>query len=469
LSLKERFYLNAPGPIQNVLISIYGLDLKRNKHGFKSELYREYLRRSQWKDRTSLNNLQLRLLRWILKESYEHVPFYRKRFRSLGISPEIRKIGDLTKIPILTKEDLRGSFYSICSDQYSKTQVELRHTGGTTGKALKIFWGKDAIMREYAFVARHKEWGGVDIDEIHATFGARLLIKYDRIRPPFWRYNFAEKQCLFSMYHLKVENLPIYVEQLRKICPSYIEGYPSFLYVLAEFINQTGTPPPKVRAIFTSSEKLLDFQRNSIQNAFETKVFDRYGNIELAGSAGECEFGSLHINSEYGIIEVVKEGENVVGETGELICTNFVNPAMPLIRYEIGDVGVMSEESCPCGRGLPVLREIIGRVDDIVVTPEGVMLGTHVFHHLNNIKETQIIQDKPNRLKLRVVPRETYTKEDEQQLLFELRRRVGPTMQIDISYLERIPREPNGKFRAVISSVHPCFDNIATHNDKSAT
>lgn len=457
MSLQDSIYLNSPVFIQNFGASYYGFKLFIKKYLLGYNDYLNYLNKSQWMSKFKFNNLQLKLLKNCVREAYYNVPFYNKTFKEANVKPDdIKKLSDLSKLPILTKEEVRYNSHKLCSKKYKNSQVEIHHTSGTTGKALELIWGNDALMREYSFVSRHRNSVNVYNRDVHATFNGRLIKKYSDVKPPFWRHNFFENQYLFSMHHLSEINMNLYIKQLKKIKPIYIEGYPSLIYSISEFINNNNFKPINVKAIFTSSETLLDYQRKSIEKAFNTKVLNWYGNTELAGSASECEFGSMHINGEYGIFEVLKDGDSVINEKGELILTNFINPAMPFIRYNIGDIASVSNEYCKCGRVLPILNEVEGRMDDIIITPEGVFLGRldHIFKSLENIKESQIIQEKLDKIIVKIVPRKNYSKKDEISLMYELQTRMGPSFYFEIKCVEKIEKDKSGKFRSVISKIN---------------
>lgn len=461
-NLQEWLYDKSPISIQNFIVSAYGRNLAAKKYSKSFEGTLSNLEKSERLDKKDLVLLQLKELRWLIKYAYDNVPYYHETFKAHGIAPEdVRTINDIKKIPILTKEEIRFNSAKLISNKYRRWQYDLHHTSGTTGTALNIVWGHDATMKEYAFVERvRRRAGELNSKEPHVTFGGRLIVPLKQKELPFWRVNRAENQYLFSMYHLNKENLSFYIEKMRELNLSYIEGYPSLCYVVAEYMLQNAIAPIPVKAIFTSSETLLAYQREKIEKAFQCRVIDRYGSTELAASIGECELGRFHVDTEYGIIEFLKDGENVYeNEAGEMVCTSFVNPAFPLIRYMVGDVAKPMGDLCPCGRGLPLVEEIIGRTDDILVTKNGAYLGRldHIFKETLNIRESQIVQESIDEVIVKVVPRPSYSEKDSKLLLDEFKKRLGEDMEIKIQLVDEIPCQKNGKFKAVISKVHPQF------------
>ena len=176
-----------------------------------------------------------------------------------------------------------------------------------------------------------------------------------QVEPPFWRKNWVMRNTLFSSYHISERNLGAYVDELKKIEPVFIDSYPSAIFSIGKFLLDRGIEAgiaPK--AIITSSETLLDNQREVIEKAFHSRVFDQYGSAEMVGFINQCEKGSYHINPEYGIVEIIKEdGEPAKdGEPGELVCTGFVNSTMPLIRYKTGDSAIACEDMMPLWEGI---------------------------------------------------------------------------------------------------------------------
>ena len=294
-----------------------------------------------------------------------------------------------------------------------------------------------------------RQWNNIRIGDRRATFYGRTIIPPNQVDPPFWRYDVTENNYLFSSYHMNPVNLPHYYEKLLKVQPLEIRGYPSSLNTIASYINGNQLREIKPRAIFTTAETLLESFRENIESAFECKVTDTYGCTEMAFYITQCEHGTYHAHPEYGIIETVNNrGEPVIGEPGELVCTSFINYAMPLIRYRIGDLVTIKKEECRCGRQFPVVGEIVGRVDDVIVTPEGRRVGRldPIFKGGLNIKETQIIQTAPDELKLRIIPGNGHSESDRLFLEDQLKKRLGTSMNIVFEQVAEIPRDGRGKF-----------------------
>jgi phenylacetate-CoA ligase len=252
-------------------------------------------------------------------------------------------------------------------------------------------------------------------------------------------------------------NLRAYARAVRELPARYVEGYPSAIHLVARQILAEGEPlePGRIQAVFTSSESLLAFQRETIEKAFSAPVRDRYGVSEKVVSMTECEVGSLHVDMEFCIVEVEAAEESDEWVSGPLLVTGLAEHATPMFRYRIGDVGTLSKRPCACGRPGPAFLHVNGRMEDYVMTPDGRLIGRldHIFKAQFDVAEAQIVQDSPEAVAVLLVPRAGYTGASERALQKEMRARLGNEIQIEVRLVEEIPREPNGKFRAVKSRV----------------
>jgi phenylacetate-CoA ligase len=252
-------------------------------------------------------------------------------------------------------------------------------------------------------------------------------------------------------------NLRAYVEATHTLPSRYVQGYPSSIHIVARALLESGRPLPRGRcaAVFTSSESLLAYQRASIEEAFNAPIRDRYGASEFAVSMTQCGSGRLHVDMEFCIAEVAVELETDEYETGPLLITGLGQDATPFFRYRIGDVGSRAKSPCPCGRAGDSFLEVDGRIEDYVLTPDGRMVGRmdHAFKEQLDVAEAQILQKDQDSIDLMIVPGATYNEASHRSVLKEIRSRLGHEIQVRIHLVSSIPREPNGKFRAVKSRV----------------
>ena len=259
-----------------------------------------------------------------------------------------------------------------------------------------------------------------------------------------------------SSYHLAPKYMKYYIDELRAFKPDYIEGIASSVYALARFIVDAKLEPVPLRACFTTCETLFDYQREAISQGFCCRTYNQYGAGEEVVFAAECGRGSMHLSPEVGIVEVVDSSNRPLppGESVELICTSLINFVQPFIRYRVGDTGALGSEACSCGSPLPVLARIEGRIDDVLITRDGRLVGRldPVFKGTGGVVEAQIVQDDYDTFRVRVVPTESFSEKDGQDIRHSLLERVG-SGEVRIEIVDRIERTAGGKFRTVVCNL----------------
>jgi phenylacetate-CoA ligase len=284
-----------------------------------------------------------------------------------------------------------------------------------------------------------------------AYFFEKTLVPREQSRPPFWRYNLPARQVMFSTQHMSEANLPAYVDELRRRKLRWLHGYPSALALLAEHVAGSGADLGyRVETVTLASENVLDHQRDAIERGFGVRPRQHYAMTEAVANASECEHGSLHVDEDFAFVELLDDPgsgrRRVVG-------TNFTNPAFPLVRYATADLAVEGGP-CPCGRPGRTIA-VDGREEDYVLLPDGTRLGRldHVFKDAVTVREAQIMQSRVGEVTVRVVPGDGYSPDSERAFVDDLRRRVGEGTDVQVEHCERIPRDPSGKLRFVVSEV----------------
>ncbi len=363
----------------------------------------------------------------------------------------------LSQLPPLEKETYRANPERFLADDIGVHRLIRGRTSGTTGTALRLWCTAEALAEEYATVWRMRRHVDVSPRDPHLTFGGRMVVPFREDEPPFWRRDASVRQTLFSLYHMSPRNLEAYVDAVHTSPAAYVQGYPSSLHLMARALLESGRPlpPGRVRAVFTSSESLLAFQRERIEAAFGARVFDRYGTSEFAVSMTACPALRLHVDMEYCIVEVEPAEETDAFVRGPLLVTGLSNHATPFLRYRIGDVGTRLKRACECGRPGDVFESVDGRIEDYVATPDGRLVGRldHIFKEQPAVAEAQIVQTRVGEIVVYVVPAGAWSQREEEGLLREFHARLGDSVAIAIKPTNRIPREPNGKFRLVKSYI----------------
>lgn len=446
-------YARAPVWMQNLLLSAYGIRLRRLRYGRTGRETLAWLRQSQWMPIENVRAYQVQTLSELVAHAAADVPFYRGRGLD-GI--EVDSLDHLSEIPLLSKTEVQQAGRRMISDRYRGRRLTEVHTGGTTGKPLAIYCDSATLQRNYAFFARLKEWAGIRDRARVATFAGRTLVPA-KGGAPYWRHNRAANTLLFSSYHIGRTTLPAYVDALSTFGPSLIDSYPSSIEPIARYVLEHNIADIRPTAVITSSETLFPATRALLERAFGCKVFDHYGGAEMTALIAQCERGTYHVAPEFGIIEVVDEGRPVAaGLRGEIVATGFINPVMPLIRYATGDYAVLGSGMCPCGRAGQTIEQLEGRMDDVIVTPEGSLVGRldPIFKAVSSLYETRIIQDAIDHVRVEIVVVGDFRREMERELEMQLRSRLGPTMRISIVRVPSIERTGRGKLRTTVNLVH---------------
>ncbi|MCG3148780.1 MAG: Phenylacetate-coenzyme A ligase [Verrucomicrobiae bacterium] len=442
----EAIYPYVPVWAQNLGISLFGLAYRRERLGGEFDRYVAGFReRDRW-SKERMEEYVATELRRVVQRAVEQVPYYRERL-TVG--------GDL---PVTPKADLRARGAEFVAAD-CRGRVEFYSSSGSTGTPVKIaYTAADHRRFMAAREARSFGWAGTSIRRPRSMIGGRRVVPSGTARAPFYRYNWAEQQVYFSAYHIAQANVADYVAGFNKYRPELLTGYAYSHYLLARMMVAQGlTLEYEPKAAVLSSEKLTAEMKRVIRQALRVRAFEEYGAVENCLLATECEAGRLHVSPDFGVVEIVDAAGKPVppGVEGRVVCTALLSEAQPLIRYEIGDVAVWAKEECPCGRSqLPVLEEVVGRLEDVVVGPDGrELVRFHwVFMDLPNVVEGQVVQEAVDRLTLKLVTREGFGAAEERMIRERFAERLGP-VQLVIERVSEIPRTERGKFRAVISKV----------------
>jgi phenylacetate-CoA ligase len=401
---------------------------------------------------------QWRMLKSLIERARTQVPYYRFLPPVVETSDPLESIRrTLAEIPPLEKSVYRARPRDFRAGDIAAVRLTEFSTSGTTGTPLPV-WLTSERMAEYAAcVWRMYRSVGVKLDDPWIQFPGRPIVPYRQKHPPFYRVDGHEKRTLFSIFHMSAANLPAYVDAIHEIPATYVQGYPSALHLVSRAMLDAERPlePGRLRAVFTSSESLLSYQRETIERAFGARVRDHYAATEKVVSMTSCELDRLHVDMEFGIVEVEPAEETDAYVRGPLVVTGLGHPATPFIRYRIGDVGALSKQPCPCGRPGDVFLEIDGRIEDYVMTRDGRLVGRldHVFKQVYEIEEAQIVQQEDGSLEIAVVPTPEFAEASRRKLLRAVHDRLGDDIDVEIRLVSSIAREPNGKFRAVISKI----------------
>ena len=422
--------------------------------------YLESLEASQWWPFDQLQELQNAKLRRLIAHVYKNVPFYRQAMEERGLTPaDIQTTDDLVKLPIIDKKVVTAHYDDALRDR-SIPRKQLIHatSSGSTAERLHYWTTKSQKAKKWAGLFRWWEMVGYEFGDSYVTFqlapnqGFKGWPVVGKLEWWLLRHHWLSAQEMTD------EVLAQYVENLRAWKPRLFRSYASTVYYLARKMNEAGLRTP-IPSILTTGETLTDHMRETIERAFAPgRVFNEYGGDGMQ-IAAECEMHhGLHINAETYIVEIIKDGRRVPdGELGEVVLTNLEATATPFIRYNIHDVAALSHEPCACGRGLPRLSHLEGRLTDMFVTSDGHWLTVHqftaFFAKVHSVRAFQVIQKEVDFILIKLVVDVTFTDRDRQRIVEAFRSYMGPNTRFELEFVDEIPVSPVGKRRFFISEV----------------
>ena len=427
------------------------------------------MRESEFWPAERLRDLADARLRRLVAYAVDHVPYYRELFARERLDPrEIQGVGDLPKIPVLTRETLRERFEDLKSDEFDKHAPYLGQSGGSTGERRRFWLSRRSMDVEFAAVRRHYDSVGYrDGDRCAALYFPLEGSLAGRLYWDDWK---SRMRCL----NTRLLNRHYFHELIGAAVAfgaDVLWTYPSHLELLLHYIEETGDDRLRPRVILTNAEVLYEHQREHARRVLGCDVFDWYGLGEHVAAAAECEQHGYHIPEEIVAVEILSGGKEAAdGQPGEIIGTCFENYAQPLIRYRTGDYAVRRHDRCPCGRAHAMLREIGGRTQDIISTPEG---GWRAFRHglfgtelVPGLKAVQLEQLEIRRFVARAVAPCGLDAEARQVLARRVVEAIGFEASVEVELVHDIPRTERGKRRMVISRVPmTMLDPPATRND----
>ncbi|MBW7995646.1 MAG: phenylacetate--CoA ligase family protein [Candidatus Glassbacteria bacterium] len=462
MSFTQNVYERLPLSLQNVAVSAYGWYWKRLRLGgvFESRL-NDWRERESWNDER-LHGWQVRRLREVLCTAWDSTEFYRPFWTPHGATRshlEKFELEDLERLPVVGKENLRTS--PGCNWRGGPGSREVgfvRSTSGSTGTPLRVGFSREVFQDIYGAVeARSYNWAGVSIRESRSMLGSRPIVPASQNGPPFWRYNMFERQVYLSGLHLSSSSVGDYADALNRFRPVTMTGYASAQSILAGLLEAAGLEVHSPRAVIATSDALDDKMKMTLESVFRAQVHQSWGLVENCAFATTCEHGRLHVHPDFGIVEVLGEDNSraAPGETGRLVVTGLTNTTSLFIRYDTGDLGAWSGAPCPCGRGtFPVLAEIVGRVEDVVVGANDVRLRRfdRVFTDFPSIRRAQVIQESRELVRVLLEADPDYENRFSGQISARMRDLLG-AMRIEVEKVDSIPLTAGGKFRAVISRI----------------
>ncbi|UCE29043.1 MAG: phenylacetate--CoA ligase family protein [Candidatus Bathyarchaeota archaeon] len=412
------------------------------------------LQRNQRLKPSELTKVQHKRLRAIIRHAYFNIKFYHEKFKAAEVKPDdIKTVQDLPKIPVTTKSEVRNAFRAktIVDGKIDLSKCHLARTSGSSGDPLIVVYDEKAEDFQKAVAVRsfleagchfYDKW--VAISSPQRAARKKRWFQRLRLLSPLWLSLFDPPE-----HH---------IEALRRIKPDVLEGYFSSIWLIARKMREDAITDIRPRVVIGSAEVLTEKAREFINSTFGVEIYDQFGCVEVGRSAWECEeHDGWHMDVDALAIEFVKDNEQVAsGEEGRLLYTTMYNHAMPLIRYDVGDLCIPTDEMCPCGRVLPLIKHIEGRTDDFVTTPDGrvfsPIIWTILMRAIPGIANFRIVQEARSKLTVQLVKDSDFSSKTPSQIESAIQKTLGD-IQVKVEQMEELPREKTGKIRSVISKV----------------
>ena len=407
------------------------------------------LKRYLFLPRKKLDTYRFLLLKKQLMRAYRSIPFYKEAFDRAGLNPaDLDSLEDLSLYPVINKDVIRSNNLLV-QDTFFKYKFK-SHTSGSTGQPMWTYYNlRSWIRKKYLVKARARVECGVKLNEKIAVFETASQKLKDNTN--ILMQNIRSRYRIFSIF----EPLEKTLHQLNGFSPAAIYGSPSYFFLLGKYISENNIKLPSVKRIFTSSEYLQETVREYIREKFEAEVFDIYGSTEFKEAAWECEkHEGYHINEDEVIIEILKDGKPAgPGVIGNIVITDLRNTAMPLIRYQMNDKGMLLKEPCSCGRTFSVMKPFAGRSSEYIVLPDDEILSPYLFttsiEKVEGLLQYQIVQTNKNKLLVNIVVKQENFKKIAQSVRNILEHITNHVMEIEIINQKQIDVEENGKFKVV--------------------
>lgn len=416
--------------------------------------YWKTLEKTQWHGKGQLEEIQWQRMKKLWHFLWQSNSFYRERFRNAGLDVDsLSCLNDIRKLPLLSKKDIRDNENELISDGYDKNRLLHFKTGGSTGKALDLYMTEKCSELRNACARRHDRWAGWEPGEaVGAVWGNPKLPNTFKDK---LRNRLIQPFIYLDTMAVSEESVWRFVADWQRERPSLLFGHAHSIFVLARQVEALGINEVRPAGILSTSMMLLPHERNYIEKIFGVKVTDRYGCEEVSLIGCECEeHDGMHMNIEHLVIEFLSDDDKCVatGELGNIVVTDLMNLAMPLVRYRVEDLGVPLDRQCPCGRGLPLMGTVTGRVADFLLKKNGtkvagISLIENTLTRIEGLDQLQIVQEDLAHFCLNVVPGKSYSAAAGEALLSYFKEIFGSDINVQLRLVYEIPAEKSGKYR----------------------
>ncbi len=441
---------------KKVLYPIYETGIRRRN----TLRYLNELNENQWRSAEEIQARQWSDLKKLIDHAYTNSAYYQSLFKRLGLHPDqIQSYEDFQALPVCTREEVNQHAQAMVAENY-RDRVAYKSTGGSTGVPLRLAYDRASYEWRIAATQRGYQWAKCEAGQF-----VLYLWALDIGKPPLLKrtktalYHRLFNRVIVNSWDLDAAAMRSCLQYINSKKPQGIVAYTSAIYNLAKFIDEKNLQCDGVPAVLTGAEHLHEHQRELIERVFHTKVYNSYGCREFMLIATECEkHEGLHVTADNLLVEILKDGRPAKpGETGEVVITDLHNYGMPFIRYKNGDRAIQSGRLCSCGRGLPLIEGIDGRIADMIIAHDGTEVPGIYFPHLMKefpqVRKYQVIQKSRQLLQVKLVLAEKMPDERLQFCKNQINSVLGKEVKIEFEFVDEIPLTHSGKYRVAISEI----------------
>lgn len=446
--------------------------------------YRNF-RKTEWYPQERLIEIQQRNLRELVHYAYHRIPFYRKKFDHISLSPgDIRYLEDITKIPPLTRQEVIDHHHQMVDNRYlqyaamadkssrgtgapkpfarfRKDQVVRNTSSGSTGAPTIFYEDGTRTGLSWAQELRFRNWFGIGPGTREARM-ARISTEYmPNSRELLFRKYFWNQLALPGV-NLAESDYDFCYRSLIKFRPKVLWGFTSALTGLAHYIKDHGIDfsPYRPELVITWAAPMYEHEEKVLREVFQCHVTNIYGAREVGHIACRCPEGTYHINQESLFVERENDQTSVTNGSGEILITTLDLTIMPFIRYRMGDVGSISSDQCACGRTLQKLENLLGRTGEIFTTKDGRMISPNFWCRTfmnpalsEKIIRFQVIYKATDDILIHLVRGNGFDQSTEEQLYRFLRENFSKDIRIAFQFVNDIRPKISGKYEMVINEM----------------
>jgi phenylacetate-CoA ligase len=434
--------------LENQLIPLY-YSLRGRSYGSRRKLLEE----SQWWSREKVREFQWRELQKLLAHVFQTVPYYQEKYRGAGARLEdIGGFDDFARLPPLTRAEVNAHRERLCSTAYTGRLIS-HATGGSSGVPTRFYITPESYDWRSAASSRAYAWSGCRLGERALYLWGAPIGKVGAAKS--WKtraYRGLRRELVFNTFKQSDALWAEILEAARRFRPHYVVGYVASLEQFGRYLLARNASMPGIRGVVAAAEPVFENTRELVRKAYRAPLFNTYGSREFMSMAAECDrHDGLHIHAENILIETANPASQ---EPSEFLVTDLHNYGMPLVRYEIGDMGLLTDRACPCGRGLPLVEQIDGRVLDTLRTRDGRVVPGELFPHLLKdiveVQEFQVEQKTLEEIHVYVVLSGPLSERSREIISSEIGKAFGGGTAVTLHPVESIPKRASGKRRVTI-------------------